>query len=42
MRYQAPDLRIVSDAEWLAADERLAATRAIYLRATGGKLWASR
>ncbi len=32
-------LRIVTDEEWNAAHERLAATRATYLRQTNGQLW---
>jgi site-specific DNA recombinase len=38
MRIEAPQLRIVSDAQWNAAHERLANTRAAYLRSSGGKL----
>ena len=35
----APELRIVSDAEWRAAHARLGEARALYLRNTDGKLW---
>jgi site-specific DNA recombinase len=34
-----PQLRIISDAEWKSAHDRLTATRAIYLRGTNGNLW---
>jgi site-specific DNA recombinase len=34
-----PELQIVSEAEWKAAHSRLNATRAVYLRGTGGALW---
>ncbi len=39
MRFEAPELRIISDELWKAAHERLAATRATYLRRTGGQLF---
>ena len=39
MRVDAPQLRIVSNAQWHAAHERLASTRASYLRSNSGKLW---
>jgi site-specific DNA recombinase len=39
VRVPAPHLRIVSDALWNAAQQRLAATRATYLRSTKGKFW---
>jgi DNA invertase Pin-like site-specific DNA recombinase len=34
-----PELRIVPEALWAAAHERLAASRAGYLRSTGGRFW---
>lgn len=34
-----PHLRIVSDELWEATHERLAASRDVYLRGTGGQLW---
>ncbi len=34
-----PHLRILTDREWQDAHERLHATRATYLRGTGGNLW---
>jgi site-specific DNA recombinase len=37
---EAPHLRIVSEAEWLAAHGRLEQTRQTYLRGTHGHLWA--
>lgn len=36
---QMPELRIVSDAEWRAAHDRLDKTRTVYLRGTKGELW---
>ncbi len=39
IRIPAPDLRIVSDGLWEAANERLQATRATYLRSNKGELW---
>ena len=39
VRVPAPHLRIVSDALWTAAHERLALSRQTYLRGNGGKLW---
>ncbi len=39
IRIPAPDLRVVSEALWEAAHERLQATRATYLRTNKGKLW---
>lgn len=36
---EAPQLRIVSDAQWLAAHGRLEQTRQTYLRSTHGHLW---
>ncbi len=39
LRVPAPDLRIVSDAEWHAAHARLGEARALYLRGTKGQLW---
>lgn len=39
VRLEKPALRIVPDALWAAAHERLAASRAAYLRSTGGKFW---
>ena len=38
MTLEAPALRIVSEELWQAAHERMAATHAVYLRRTGGKL----
>jgi DNA invertase Pin-like site-specific DNA recombinase len=34
-----PDLRIITDALWAAAQARLAARRAAYIRSTDGRLW---
>jgi site-specific DNA recombinase len=34
-----PELRIVDDALWTAAHERLAASRAVYLEQNGGRAW---
>jgi site-specific DNA recombinase len=34
-----PQLQIISEAEWKGAHDRLNATRAVYLRGTGGELW---
>jgi hypothetical protein len=34
-----PELRIVSDALWQAAHERIESGRKIYLRANNGRLW---
>jgi site-specific DNA recombinase len=39
VRVPAPHLRIVSDELWQAAHARLAASRATYLRGTGGARW---
>jgi site-specific DNA recombinase len=39
LRLPAPELRIVAEKLWEAAHDRLAATRATYLRTTQGKLW---
>ena len=39
LKIPAPHLRIVSDAEWKAAHDRLEATRSVYLRGTKGELW---
>ena len=39
VRVPAPELRIVSDEQWLAAHVRLAESRALYLRGTDGQLW---
>lgn len=39
LRLPAPELRIVTDAEWQAAHARLEATRCTYLRSTNGQLW---
>lgn len=39
IRVERPDLRIVSEALWTAAQQRLAEQRAVYLRRTDGKLW---
>ncbi len=39
IRTEAPELRIVSDEQWEAAQDRLAATRATYLRQHNGRLW---
>ena len=39
LRRDAPHLRIVSEALWQAAHQRLDRTRATYLRSTNGKLW---
>jgi hypothetical protein len=39
LRVPAPDLRIVSDALWAAAHERISRIRASYLRGTDGRLW---
>lgn len=39
IRVPAPELRIVTEAEWTAAHERLANTRDTYLRTTKGQLW---
>jgi site-specific DNA recombinase len=36
---EAPELRIVPDALWEAAHDRLNRTRDVYLRATNGRLW---
>lgn len=37
IKVPAPELRIVSDAEWEAAHARLAAARSVYLAGTGGR-----
>ena len=42
VRREAPELRIVTDAQWSVAHERLAATRATYLAATNGVAFAGR
>jgi hypothetical protein len=34
-----PELRIISEAQWLAAHGRLEQTRQTYLRGTHGHLW---
>ncbi len=39
LRVPAPALRVVSDALWMAAHERLDATKETYLRTQGGRLW---
>lgn len=39
MRIAAPAARIVSDAAWERAHERMAATRATYVRTQAGRLW---
>ena len=39
LKTTAPHLRIVTDAEWEAAHERMGTSRLNYLRATDGKLW---
>jgi len=39
LRIPAPHLRIVSEALWTAAQERLALSRQTYLRGTAGQLW---
>jgi site-specific DNA recombinase len=39
LRVDAPALRIVSEEAWQGAHERLAASRALYLRATKGEAW---
>jgi site-specific DNA recombinase len=36
---EAPQLRIVTDAQWIAAHGRLEQTRQTYLRGTNGQLW---
>jgi hypothetical protein len=38
----APQLRLVSDAAWAAAQERLSTSRETYLRTTRGTLWGKR
>lgn len=38
----APQLRLVSDAAWAAAHERLSTSRETYLRTTRGTLWGNR
>ena len=37
IRQSAPDLQIVSDQEWAAAHTRIAAARAVYMKATQGQ-----
>lgn len=39
LRLEQPELRIVDEALWHAAHERLSATRATYLRNTKGQVW---
>jgi site-specific DNA recombinase len=39
LRYEAPHLRIVSDAEWQAAHARIDESRRLYMRATNGQLY---
>src|SRR5262245_44526321 len=39
VRRDAPELRIVDEALWHAAHQRIAGTRATYLRGTAGRLW---
>ena len=36
---KVPDLRIVTDAAWKAAHDRLASARGVYLRGSNGHLW---
>jgi site-specific DNA recombinase len=39
LRFDRPELRIVTEEQWFAAHERLDGTRATYLRTTQGQLW---
>ena len=39
VRRDAPELRIVEEALWQAAHQRIAGTRQTYLRGTAGRLW---
>jgi hypothetical protein len=39
IRQEAPELRIVSEAEWQAARARLDGARDTYIRAQGGRIW---
>ncbi|WP_420799902.1 recombinase family protein [Nitrospira moscoviensis] len=39
LKISMPQLQIISEADWKAAHDRLAGTRAVYLRGTKGELW---